>query len=1528
MKNRPSYYLFFYLFYFSFFTCFLFGASSSDASFNPSDEGYGVEMGLIPSEKEPSFTINFNNVSIIEYIKFVSKISKLNFIYKENELNFNVTIVSEEPTSLANVKSALVQVLKINGFGLIEQGNNVIITSSEKGRQIATVVSKENPLEKGAQVPPIVTRVFKINNANPSLLGRLLTPLLSQDAILEVSSETRRMIITDITQNIEQVQKLMLSLDVPKAPFNIDSYVTKNNVPSGIIPFAKQIIEPLSEGNPVIFVGQKETNTIFVVSTPFLIEKALMILEDLDSPPSLTKRFQGPMTGQNVLLYHIQNKSAEVLQAGVQEIVQHLQELGPSSQDLVQTLQSMRYIRQSHSLFFTGDSESLTEVKSILISLDMPFSKEELEFDEGQFYIYPIQNGTEEQIKASLEKFVSNLKDSAHPDEGLIKAIEKMKWIKENNSLMFTGDQASLDKLSQVLPTFDTPFYQGKTASRLPLSNDFYVYHPKFQDGKALLHQVQDVYSTLKNAGLSDPAFLNTLNSAKWVSSTNSLIFTGDTSSLDRIHALMGLMDYQEVSIPKENQTIYMYQIQYNEPKYVEEGLKKIANSLPSDEDFVHAIDNMKYVSQSKTFIFRALPETIERIKKVLLGLDSSKLAESEATYTVYKLKNAKGSFVLRELEQTAKTLSKGNVKEKDLIQAIQNIQWNEKTNSLVLTGSPDVLEKLKLMIAEYDIPHEEGEKTSQFFVYRNQAMPMSEFQKVIFKAADEMESSGLQDPSLIKALRSAKIISDGEALIFTGTPKAITKLHTVLPNLEKQAQKPNQVYLFTPKIRSPKEIIQEANQTASEMESSHFADSALILAFRSGKIVGYGKSVLFTGTPDAIEKIQEMIPTFDIGKKEMLTSEFFVYKPQNISAQELQKHAETVAKQMKSSGLSDPDLIRCLSSTKLVSHDAALLFTGTAESIEKLKELLPSLDQFKETDIKQPAKTSFFIYKIKYVSGGVLMNYLRSMAADLQRAGSGDIGVIHALNNMRYVKKTNAIIFTGTPSVLDHVKKIIVQFDVPAMSQEEEPIRSVSGFLIYSPKYIPGQQLIAILRDFEQNLLNSGIEEPDLFDVINNLKWMDSTASILISGDEASNQRVLEILERFDTPQKGSSQEPKRDIEHFDDLSFLIYKLQYHSGVEIQSSLQLIGQELSRIKGDQLNHDLVESIQALQWVEVTNSLITTGKPATLAKLRELIKSIDIPLTQVFVEVLVIETNLSNSLNFGLRWGSQGNYRDKFAYGVGAYPQSTQTFTDELASFNKNLSSISATTTPTGTMFDPASGFSLGVIGDIILHKGKSYFALGSLIDAIQGDSNSTVALNQKVITQDNKNSTLFVGQNVPYTGSIITSTSNTITSSSNLEYRDVGVSLSITPQVSGDNLITLNINEEISEVISRDDESSTSSDSLVGITTNKTTTQTQVTLPDRSFLVLSGQINNSKSTLSTGIPCLGGLPVVGAAFQQNDTLKNNTCILIFVRPHIVKSFEEYKKITKRQEDLHRHQTDDEESYDEGLELVKTPDDY
>src|SRR3990167_3160439 len=180
------------------------------------------------SESEEGYQINFDNVPIKEFLKFISKVAGINVIYNETDLNFNVTIVSQEQTDLNNVLSALVQILRIHGLTLIEEDQNLIIHKNDGVKQIPTVVSSELPW-KGAIKPAIMTKVFKINKGNPSHIASLIIPMLSKEALVEVSMETRQLIITDISSSIQTIEALLISLDTPETPYDVESFHAHNS---------------------------------------------------------------------------------------------------------------------------------------------------------------------------------------------------------------------------------------------------------------------------------------------------------------------------------------------------------------------------------------------------------------------------------------------------------------------------------------------------------------------------------------------------------------------------------------------------------------------------------------------------------------------------------------------------------------------------------------------------------------------------------------------------------------------------------------------------------------------------------------------------------------------------------------------------------------------------------------------------------------------------------------------------------------------------------------------------------------------------------------------------------------------------------------------------------------------------------------------------------------------------------------------------------------------------------------------------
>ncbi len=1063
----------------------------------------------VPAEStELSYTINFNNVAITEYLRFVSRTLNVNFVFDEGDLQFNVTIVSEEPVSAKSIISTLIQVLRVHNLNMVDNGDTVLITTNKAISQVAPVVSSDIPHSEMTKAP-MITRVFRIKNANLATLATILKPLTSAGALVEISPETRQLVVTDIASNIDNIGSLLMSLDAPHTPLDIDSYVAKNVSTKDLILLTQQIIAPFAEGNPFILAPQTGTNTVYVVSTPNLIEKAISAMQDLDVPTQEA----GPIGEQTIFLYKVQKKGIDELIQELKEVADDLSTTTPSPAPLINAIKNVKPIPQSNSLLFTGDAATTGKIKDILTSIDIET------ISENSFFLYPLQHAKGNKVITQLNKLGKHFQDSSYP----------------NNAL----------------------------------------------------------------------------------------------------------------------------------------------------------------------------------------------------------------------------------------IQAIHEIRWDEDTNTLTLTGTKTAVDELKSIIAHYDVT--------------------------------------------------------------TGIEKTT----------------------------------------------------------------------------------------------------FFIYKPVNTAPKEIEKSLQEMAADLESSGLADADLLDAASSAKHIPLTNSILFTGTPTAIEKLKQILVTLDVkgSEGTGVQHVGSLTFLIYKLKFVTGNQLISSLESVASDLQKQSSLDPELGQALASMKYIKETNSILFTGTQAALEKVENLVSRFDITEL-KPRAPEAGPSSFTLYKPHYVSGEDLINIVHDFEQHLIATGVKDDLFFTTINNLKWIDKTSSILISGDQASVTRVMELLQKFDTPQKGA--EPS--IEAIENVSFLVYKLQYHQGGEISDALKQIAVELGK-NPSVTNKSLSEAIKSVQWITVTNSLLVTGEEGILTKLRELIANLDVPLRQVFIEILVVETTLGNTQQFGLQWGGKMQYLNKFATGTGLSPgvnPGTGSTTFPNSSFTNGLNNISGSSFPSTTSFPQpgGSGFDLGVLGDIIMHKGRSFISLGSLVQALQTDTDSVIVLNPKIITQDNHTSTIFVGQNLPYNSSVTTiaTQATTTAQTGNIEYRDIGVNISVTPVLGNNDIVTLDINLDLSSQLQLN--TNTVNFQINGIATTHASMSTKVHVPTDNFVALSGMLNDTKTHFRTAIPCLGGLPVIGALFSENDRSDTKDNIIIFLRPHIINSDDDYRALTEHQEVLFKDEAGApilKEEFDHGLDWVKLP---
>jgi len=213
-------------------------------------------------------------------------------------------------------------------------------------------------------------------------------------------------------------------------------------------------------------------------------------------------------------------------------------------------------------------------------------------------------------------------------------------------------------------------------------------------------------------------------------------------------------------------------------------------------------------------------------------------------------------------------------------------------------------------------------------------------------------------------------------------------------------------------------------------------------------------------------------------------------------------------------------------------------------------------------------------------------------------------------------------------------------------------------------------------------------------------------------------------------------------------------------------------------------------------------------------------------------------------------------------------------------------------------------------------------------VNALQQDNDSVIVMNPKIVAQDNQQATIFVGENIPFTGSNVNTTQGGGTQSqSNIEYRDVGVSLTITPILGRNDIVTLDISNEITNQV---ENTTASGADLQGLQTSRTSLNARVHVPNKHFVALSGMLQDTKTHFKSGIPCLGGLPVIGAIFSENDRFDSRNNVIFFIRPVIIDSVEEYEKITENQERLYKElgvKQIVKEEIDDAIDWIKDQDD-
>jgi general secretion pathway protein D len=300
-----------------------------------------------------------------------------------------------------------------------------------------------------------------------------------------------------------------------------------------------------------------------------------------------------------------------------------------------------------------------------------------------------------------------------------------------------------------------------------------------------------------------------------------------------------------------------------------------------------------------------------------------------------------------------------------------------------------------------------------------------------------------------------------------------------------------------------------------------------------------------------------------------------------------------------------------------------------------------------------------------------------------------------------------------------------------------------------------------------------------------------------------------------------------------------------------------------------------------------TNSLIITASEPQYRQLRAVIDKLDSRRAQVFVESLIAEVSADRAAEFGIQW--QGALGGAGSRNIGVLGTNFGTSIGNII----NLSTSAASGTPA-----VARGANFGVA-----HQTNGVYVLGFLARFLEETGSGNVLSTPNLLTLDNEEAKIVIGQNVPFVTGQFTNTgssSNTVNPFQTIERKDVGLTLKVRPQISENGTVKMAIYQEISSV-----QASTANASN-GPTTNKRTIESNVLVEDGAIVVLGGLLQDEYTGNQEKVPGLGDLPLFGNLFKSETRTRKKTNLMVFLRPVVVRDATSLEQFSTDRYDLMR----------------------
>jgi general secretion pathway protein D len=299
-----------------------------------------------------------------------------------------------------------------------------------------------------------------------------------------------------------------------------------------------------------------------------------------------------------------------------------------------------------------------------------------------------------------------------------------------------------------------------------------------------------------------------------------------------------------------------------------------------------------------------------------------------------------------------------------------------------------------------------------------------------------------------------------------------------------------------------------------------------------------------------------------------------------------------------------------------------------------------------------------------------------------------------------------------------------------------------------------------------------------------------------------------------------------------------------------------------------------------------TNAVIITAPDPVYNNLRAVLEKLDARRAQVYVEALIAEVSATKAAEFGIQWQdlSAAGAPGSGARGFGG---------TNFGTGGQNILNVARSPTAAGR------GLNIGILHGQVSIPGVTgaVLSLNALVRALETDGNANILSTPTLLTLDNEEARIVIGQNVPFiTGQYaLTGAATTPTPFQTIERRDVGLTLRIRPQISAGGSVRLQIYQEVSSV--------QDSANAAGVITNKRAVESSVLVDDGRIVVIGGLIQDSVNDGVEKVPLLGDIPVLGGLFKYSTRSRTKTNLMVFLRPTLVRDADGADPLTNERYD-------------------------